>query len=273
MVKNLKGLTVARNTQISLMKIRLSLIYCLFLVILDPVPAVHGKILNEWRFEDPKSGLQGLAIQGDRPPIIADPTNPGNKVMQAILRPGAKRPERSEVIPAKTNANFSNINFGEERWIAVRILRPQSDANAFLSSFQLGPISDKANKLCGALQLATYKDNIWTIRIHPGRIGNDPKGVTKKLSVVPFGKWETWVFHVKLSSNPNGFVQVWRDGVSVFEIKEMSAQEGDFMRVKWGAYVGKGNVPNTVIQTLFDDIVIGDETSSLSEVTSGKVAK
>jgi hypothetical protein len=211
-------------------------------------PAAHSNApLRTWTFDDGKNALRGLIIQGDKPQIVDDPDQPGNKVMRAVLRPDAARPERSEVMPGVIKA-------GEERWISARIQRPQRDADGYLSTFQLGPISDRQRVMQGAFQLATYSQNHWTARVHPGRVAN----ATHKIGPVEFGKWETWVFHVRFVDGPKGVIEVWRNGDPVFRQAGMTVLDGDIMRIKWGVYVGKGNRAKQEIATLFDDITIGE---------------
>lgn len=237
----------------------------LFPMLLAFAPAMSAGILQEWRFEKSKSALRDLVIQGDRPRIVNDPHDKANKVMMAELKPGAKRPERSEVMPGV-------IKHGEERWIGFRVMRPAKDHEGFLSTFQLGPISDPKRRLHGAWQLVSYEQNVWTIRGHRGRGVSEPNGISKQVGAVGFGKWETWVFHVRFRDDEKGLIQIWRDGKSVFERSGVNGAKGDIMRIKWGVYVGTGNSPKKPVSTLFDNVTIANHTSSLGKIT-GRVEK
>jgi hypothetical protein len=131
----------------------------------------------------------------------------------------------------------------------------------------LGPISDPKRKMHGAWQLVTYGQNVWTIRGHHGRGVSEPKGISKQVGGVEFGKWETWVFHVRFRDDKQGLIEIWRDGKPVFERRGVNGAKGDIMRIKWGAYVGTGNSPKKAVTTLFDNVTIADHTFSLRKIT------
>jgi hypothetical protein len=220
--------------------------------------SASAEILNQWTFEDPKSALRDLVIQGERPQIVPDPRRRNNKVMLARLRPSADRPERSEVMPGV-------IKCGQERWIGFRVLRPQQVLPGFLSTFQLGPISDPKGDMHGAVQIITYGNGVWTLRGHKGR-GALADGFTQPVAPVRVNQWETWILHVNFRDDAQGIIEAWCNGRPVFRLKGPNGADGDIMRIKWGVYVGKGNDVDNEITTYFDNVTIGGPSSSFSEI-------
>ena len=232
----------------------------LFVGLLHVSFRADAKILQQWSFED-DNPFQGLAIEGEPPKVVADPQNPANKVMYSVLKPGAERQERSEV-------KLNNVREGEERWVGVRILRPNAKQSGFTCFFQLGPIvGAKGHGGSGLYQLASYgKDgnNTWKIRGFMERAGG--KGFGIPVGKVEYNKWEDWVFHIKVRADTSGLIEVWKNGQPVVKQTGQNAFPGDKVAIKWGVYVGKGNVPTDEITAFFDNITIGDASSSMNEV-------
>ena len=229
----------------------------LLAALLAPLPQAGAEILQQWTFDDAKP-LHNLVIQGDAPKIISDPTDASNKVMLSFLKPGAKRPERSEVMPGV-------ITVGQERWVGVRILRPNHVQNPFNCFFQLGPVDGAPGHSGGGLyQLNSYGKDTWAFRGYMERVGG--KGFSIPMGIIRYGNWDKWVFHVKLRDDKTGLIEVWKNGALMTKQTGQNAFPGDKMRIKWGVYVGKGSVVAAEIRACYDDIKIGDETSSYNEV-------
>ena len=223
-----------------------------------------ARILHQWKFEGDQP-FKGLGIEGEPPRVVADPKNSGNKVMLSVLKPGAKRAERSEV-------KLHHVRVGEDRWVGVRILRPNARQNGFTCFFQIGPISGAKGRGGGGLyQLAAYGgegDYTWKIRGFMERAGG--KGFAIPVGRVVYNEWEDWVFHLKVRADDSGLIEVWKNGRPVVRQTGRNAFEGDKVAIKWGVYVGKGNTPAGEITACFDDVTIGDASSSLQEVAPGK---
>jgi len=216
-------------------------------------------ILQKWDFDSPNP-LHNLVIQGDKPEIIPDPKQPGNHVMRSVLRPGAKRAERSEVMPGV-------IQCGEERWVGVRILRPDRTQSGFNCFSQLGPVDGAPGHGGGGLyQLNCYNTSTWAFRAFMERMGG--KGIHQDVGAIHFGDWENWAFHIKVSDKNDGLIEVWRNGTPVLKHAGPNVYPGDKVRIKWGVYVGKGGKVPGEISALYDDIIIGDAKSNLQEVSA-----
>lgn len=224
--------------------------------------AAQAKILEQWNFEGAEP-FAGLKIEGEKPTVVADPVDANNHVMQEVLRTSSERPERSEV-------RWDSIGYGQERWVAVRILAPEACPQGFISLFQIGPIknpADKEGKGFLQLQLVSGGQN-WLTRIFLERI-NLPR-VAEKAGEAALGRWESWVMHFRLADDSKGFVEVWRNGKKVYDGKGPNAKAGDKLPLKWGPYIGKGNKLVKDCRYLYDDVVLGDEKSSYEEVTKAQ---
>jgi hypothetical protein len=232
-------------------------ILVIYLLLISMVSSAYGKIIEQWDFED-KSPLHHLTIQGDKPQIVADPQDANNKVMKATLRPNAKRPERSEVMPGFI------IN-GQERWIGARILRINSVHHGFTCFFQLGPVDgDPTHGGGGLYQLNCYDTKTWKFRSFLERVGQT--GTHTNAGPITYGTWDDWVFHVKLGADKSGLIEVWRNGKLIHKRAGQNIFPKDRMRIKWGVYVGKGNLVPAEINAYYDDITIGDESSNYQEM-------
>lgn len=234
-------------------------IVCFFLIVSSTIS--EASVIKKWSFED-SNPFHDLKVEGEKPSVVIDPLVPNNHVMKAVLLKTSSRPERSEL-------RFDGIGFQQERWIGVRIMVPEKSIQPFLSLFQLGPIYgiDKLNG-GGWYQLLAKPGSLltWNIRGFMERIHESP--VREKAGPIELGKWTNWVMHFKLNDDSNGFVEMWKNGVKVYEKHGRNAIKGDRIPVKWGIYIGIGNKLLQDITVYFDDIVYCNESSNLEEITA-----
>lgn len=225
--------------------------------------AAEGAVLQRWDFEGDQP-FHDLKIEGEPPVIIADPQNPANRVMHAVLRPHAERPERSEV-------RFDRILEGQERWVGCRIYRPDAEQFRRVCLFQLGPISGAPGRNGrGLYQILAWKRGeqlTWSFRSYLSRVGEQDQD--DQAGPLTVGTWEDWVLHLKLRADADGLITVWRNGQKIIERSGPNAFPQDRIAVKWGAYIGKGNLPEQETHAYFDDIVIGDQTARYEDVAPG----
>lgn len=226
--------------------------------------AADSAILYRWNFEGDQP-FHDLKIEGEPPVVINDPQNPGNKVMHAVLKPHAERAERSEV-------RFDRINEGQERWVGCRILRPDAEQFHRTCIFQLGPISGApGHQGRGLYQIIAWKidDKLsWTFKGYLSRVtGHDFETQAGPLVV---GAWDEWVMHIKVRHDEDGCITLWRNGQKIVDRLGPNAFPGDHVAVKWGAYIGSGNITEQATNVYFDDVVIGDETACYEDVSPGK---
>ena len=227
--------------------------------------AADGPILQRWDFEG-KRPFHDLGIEGEPPVVITDMRNPANKVMHAVLKPHAKLPGRSEV-------RFDKITVGQERWVGCRIFRPDQDQHPRVCMFQLGPVSGAPRRPGkGLYQILSKRvgDNLsWSLKGYLSRVKS--KDVESQAGQVVVRTWDDFVMHIKLRSDAQGLIELWRNGEKMLEWKGQNAFSGDSIAVKWGAYIGIGNDAEVETNVYFDDIVIGDETARYEDVSpSGK---
>lgn len=218
------------------------------ILIFSLVPlAARARVLGRWDFESAKP-IDQLSVEGEPPKILPDAAQAGGKFMLATLRPGQTRPERSEV------RSRLKMNAGDERWVSIRIMRPPEPQSGYASYFQLGPASGK-NGVGSIFQLAEYGGQ-WRLRGFLNGIGGTD--LAMPVGAVEYGRWETWVFHVKWRADGAGLIELWRDGRLAARHSGINMRAGDTAPVKWGVYVGKGNKPSREMRAMFDDVVVSD---------------
>ena len=228
------------------------------------LPAAENSILYRWDFEGGHP-FHDLTIEGEPPVVLIDPGNPANKVMHAVLKPHAERPERSEV-------RFDRIAEGQERWVGCRIFRPDQEQFRRVCMFQLGPISGSpGHGGRGLYQIIGWKidDQLsWTFKGYLSRVTG--KDFECEAGAMVVGKWDEWVMHIKLRKDSEGRITLWRNGQQLYDRLGQNAFQGDRIAVKWGAYIGSGNVTEQETNVYFDEVVIGDETACYEDVSPGR---
>ena len=227
------------------------------------LPAAEDAVLQRWDFEG-DAPFHDLRIEGEPPVVIPDPLQPGNRVMHAVLRPHAERRERSEV-------RFDRIREGEERWVGCRIYRPDAEQYRRVCMFQLGPISGAPGHAGrGLYQILGRKREQslqWTFRGYLSRVQEDD--FEHPAGPMQVGAWDSWVMHIRLRSDEEGLITLWRNGRKIVESRGRNAYPGDRIAVKWGAYIGAGNITEQETNVYFDDVVIGDAAACYEDVAPG----
>jgi hypothetical protein len=100
-------------------------------------------------------------------------------------------------------------------------------------------------------------------------------GVWKSLGYIVKDTWQAYVLHVKHAPDATGLVEIWRDGKLVFTYRgqNMYRVTGDLKNPNWklGIYKSPWNgssTTDTKVRVLyFDDIKMGSERATLSEMT------
>ena len=206
-------------------------IACFFVISCSSIS--EASVIKMWNFED-SNPFHDLRIEGEKPEVVIDPLSSNNHVMKSVLLKTSSRPERSEV-------RFDWIGFKQERWVGVRMMVPEKSNQPFQSLFQLGPIYDSDNSNAGGwyqLLAKPESDFIWDIRGYMERI--HASTVRENAGPIEVGKWTNWVMHFKLSDDANGFIEIWKNGVKVFERHGINAKHGDRIPLKWGIYIEIG---------------------------------
>lgn len=77
--------------------------------------------------------------------------------------------------------------------------------------------------------------------------------------------WERFVFHIKYSSEADGVIELWKDGIKHLSLIGPNAIALNRCRIKWGLY---GAIDTTEMTCYFDDVRIGGSNCSLEEISS-----
>ncbi len=225
----------------------------------------QGAILESWTFED-QDPFHHLIKEGEEPMIVPDPLNSKNQVMKTILNTNSKRSGRSEV-------RWDKIKPGQERWIGVKIL--VTGKNSMRQSlFQLGPINYMSSGVPGTgyFQIQRGDNSVaWMLRGYLERVNLPAGGHLPRINLnagpLQLGIWQKWVIHTKISTGSDGILEFWRGTQKVYELKGRNCSVSPyFCPVKWGIYIGEDNHLTENATAYFDNIILADEHSSLTEI-------
>jgi len=226
--------------------------------------SASAKILLQWDFES-ENPFHDLAIEGEAPQVVPDPLWPANRVMRAVLKTDSERSERSEV-------RWDCVKPGQERWVGVKMLLTGTNIHPSICTFQLGPIkyAPAADASSGGyfqlIQQKTEKGQEWKLRGFLEKFGAE--AVHQSQGPIPFGIWETWVIHFKVTTGEDGIIEIWRGKKSIYKLVGRNCKEDAYiLPVKWGLYIGIGNKIQQNASAYYDNVVLGDERSNLNEIT------
>ena len=111
-----------------------------------------------------------------------------------------------------------------ERWYGARIYVPKDwvfeESGSDIVLQWHGLIANEKQGGGGHPPLSiVIKNNHWDLRRHYGEV-NNPKADHKELDEpVQKGKWIAWVIHIRWNSGAEGWVQIWKDGKLVWDVK------------------------------------------------------
>jgi hypothetical protein len=184
--------------------------------------------------------------------------------MQAVLR-------HDTVVPGRSEVRYGRITEGQERWVGCRIYRPDQDQFPRICMFQLGPISGSPDHPGRGLYqiIAQRYGGVpgWSLKGFLSRVTGTDREET--VGPVVLRSWDDWVMHIKVRSDDQGLIELWRNGDQMLSWTGPNAFPLDSIPVKWGAYIGSGNATTDPITVLYDDVVIADETARYEDVAPG----
>ena len=165
-----------------------------------------------------------------------------------------------------SRAGKGDADYLSERWYGFSIYVPSNWVNysdGWLGLFDIHgnngngqPISLHING--GQWQIFSYTPHAGNVKQWVGSTGGDK------------GKWTDWVFHIKFDdrSNGNGFLEAWKNGNKVLDYRGRIGDTSSDPYMKIGPQISpsKYYCPRTVY---YDNIRIGNQNSSLSEMSSG----
>ena len=237
-------------------------------------PTQAKKLLYQWNFSE-SDPLHDLDELNSNITLVNDPLDSTNKVMQIVLPNGAYRTEASV---GATSPHYFNIDqssdsiHGDEIWAGVRILKykePFSGANTNASIFQIGPVQRTIDPTNGSglyqLILGTTIDK-WKWREYTSSC--NPGYYSDTISTTRYGKWERFVFHCKFRSNNTGLIEVWKNDVKIYTVTRQNGVQYDRTRIKWGIYIGQGNINHESIKCYFDEVKVGGSKANYELVTT-----
>lgn len=235
-------------------------------------PPIAKKLLYTWNFSE-SNPLHDLNELTPNVSIVSDPLDSSNKVMQVVLPKGEYRTEAS--VGAGSPHYFyidksTDSIHGDEIWAGVRILKykePFGGSNTNASIFQIGPVQRTTDPTNGSglyqLILSTSTDK-WKWREFTSTC--NPGYYNDTISTTSYGKWERFVFHCKFRSNNTGLMEVWKNDVKIYSAARQNGVQYDRTRIKWGMYVGAGNINHETAKCYFDDVKIGNRNASYEDV-------
>ena len=112
--------------------------------------------------------------------------------------------------------------------------------------------------------------NRWDDAPYTDSPGGFPNHQKWTLGPIVKGKWVDWVFRIHWAYDTTGQLEVWQNGIKVVDVKDRGIcyNDNNGIKFKAGLYSGPEyhQFPKTV---LLDDVRIGDEFASFSDVAPG----
>lgn len=217
-----------------------------------------------------------FAFSKDRNAIVAVVPNPSGEgyVLKSSITP---KVERAEIRAGRDPV-------GSERWYGWSLYLPPDyipveGKSDILFQWHRGgnaPRWAKGHPMTFMLNSAGKYQMTYTYQTDP----KNPQTRINKSQPFDFGyaqdrgKWIHWALHAKWSPREDGYLAMYRNGKPIWERRGanwLNAAAGPM--VKAGIYTGnpgwKGNNPTVVYH---DNIIVGDETSSVREASPGAFA-
>lgn len=246
------------------------------------VMSFSNKILYSYDFEG-ESPMDNLGEYNSNISICNDPVNPSNKVLRSHLPNGEYR---SEVVVGHNGIHYfycdlDDKSHGGEIWVGFKIFRPVDDSfqgdNYYPCVFQIGPINNTGPELGGntsaghyQLQMGLIKDKyFWRWREHKSIY--NPNEFAKNLTPINRGQWEKFVLHCVFSADDQkGLMEVWLNDVKIHDMKRLNGLPYSNTRIQFGVYMGAQNYVHTPVDCYYDDVKIGNSSSSYNDVVPKK---
>ncbi len=240
-----------------------------------PAAPLHAGVYFNDDFES--GNINNFGCAGNCPTVSNAVSSSGRFAMRALLTPDMTNSYRTEATPQNSVGSF---DFHKDYWISFKMMLPadfQEDSGGeFLFQVHTQP-SDWAS--CAPIN----NNEPLTIQTLSGQIGvgiNKGGGwIEYSRWVAPYkrGVWMQWVFHVRFSSGSDGLVEAWKDGTKLFSDSGPNSDPLDtcgkamanpYLKIgvyHW-AWKNGGTSESTKREVFYDDIRLGDSTSSLAEI-------
>lgn len=193
-----------------------------------------------------------MGREGSGHDLVRAPVRAGQQAYKATLEEGKDRTE--------LKIDMCNDCI---RWAGVSIYIPSDASRQWTSLVQYHLKPGSVGWHAPSFQLTMHDDKL-SIRTY-SRNGPLP---SRTIGDVRYDTWEDFVFCGKYSTGDDGYLRVWRNGEKVYDESGRTVQpgRGDWF-FKMGVYIGVGNESDKTYSVFFDEVRIGDETSSLEDVS------
>ncbi|MBX5460390.1 MAG: heparin lyase I family protein [Steroidobacteraceae bacterium] len=230
-----------------------------------PVALPAPNVLVNSDFESGVIDPAFWAVSGNAPTITKDVARSGQYALKTVLdRNNSKVSYRTEL----TSGGRENVTPGQDYWYGFSVYLPDSyvpdNIWEIVAQWHSTPDNkaEEDNHLNPPLSLHTGNGNWEISTIWDTAPITDKKHYAGKkkypLGKYETGKWTDWVFHIKWSPNPDGLLQVWKDGKKVVDVTGpigYNDQRGPYF--KMGLYKGwknrNGPAGAVTTRTLYHD--------------------
>jgi len=170
-----------------------------------------------------KGQLTGWSVSGNAPQVTNRPTRAGRYAMKTLLD------RNKDKVPYRTEVSGPGSNVGKEYWYGFSILLPDDYVPDKVweivaqwhgvPDFKIG--EDWRNPVMALSTTSGKWDFVsrWDAKENTFEGGKRAYGGTKKynLGLYRTGVWTGWVVHVKWSYQPDGLLEIWKNGEKVIE--------------------------------------------------------
>ncbi len=249
-----------------------------------------ANLLRNSDFESGDYASYGWAPSGNAPQMASkakgEPICTGQFSVKFPLSRDMPTKFRTELSMSNSSAPpIKNLQWGKDYWMGFALYfpndwKPDYQAADLLLQFHGVPDSGEAYRtpplflqVYGQDLSLTYKWDTRRIMATPDdRNGIKYEGYKEvALGKTETGHWTTFVLHFKATYNPDGFMEIWKDGKKVYSRTGVGVGYNDGV----GPYIKMGNYkrpwnwgPTDVSYRLhyLDDFRVGDGSSSFAEV-------
>ncbi len=205
-----------------------------------------GCMIFETDFEN--AGLDPWKISGNSPSITREPVRAGKFAMKTSLN------RRKDKVPYRTEVSGPRADVGREYWYGFSIFLPENyvadDIWEIVAQWHGVPdfdIGEDWRNPVMALDTTGGRWGFvsrWDAKENTFAGGKRRYGGTQHYDLGKYhtGKWTDWIIHVKWSCNPDGLLEIWKDGERVINQSGPNAfndRKGPYF--KMGLYKGWKN--------------------------------
>ncbi len=260
------------------------------------VPPSFATVLLYSNWENGNYSLDGWSTSGnDTAAIVSDKLNTPEPVCSGkAIKFSLHIDEDDNRFRTQLTLNkgpLSEIMIGKEYWLGFSIYLPDSYtpdslAEETILDFHSRPDKDLGEGSRNATVSLRTKGDSWMFQythdaklVTPLKVQGEPVPYTRKQIMLPkfkTGRWTNFVIHTLYSYKPEGYLDLWMDGLQVASVRNgigFNDLVGSFIKI--GIYKrmwdleGKTWAKRTDVDSrlvYFDEVRIGDASSSFNEI-------